>query len=333
MNIDVHAHVIPRAYLELVRRGDLPGVRLEQGGGVETITVTGGAASGPIAQRLTVVPGYHDSGARLKTMDAASVDVHVLSPMQFLFHYWLDIARAVELARLVNDGIAEMVRERRDRFVGMAAVPLQDPGAAVCELDRIQRDLGMRAVEIGTHIAGTPLDAPGLDPFWARAEALGILVFVHPYAPLGADRLGAYFLRNILGNPFETALALSHLLFGGVAERFPGLRLCFAHGGGAMPYVIGRLERGFDVSPDCRLRTGERPAAALRRFYYDTIVHDGAALEYLIARVGASQVLMGSDYPFDIGDPDPVRTVERLGIPRAARQAICGATAAALFGL
>lgn len=334
MHVDIHAHVIPRPYLERVRRGDVPGVRIEVGdAGGEVMSVAGGGPTGPVAQRLALVPGYHDARARVAEMDAASVDVHVLSPLQFLFHYWIDAKAAAELARLVNDGIAEMVGERPDRFVGMATLPLQDIGAAVGELERVHRDLGLRAVEIGTHVAGTSLDAPALDQFWARAEALETLIFVHPYAPLGADRLGAYFLRNILGNPFETTLAMSHLLLGGVLERFPGLRLCFAHGGGAMPYVIGRLERGFDVSPACRAKAAERPAAALGRVYYDTIVHDAPALEYLIARVGASRVLLGSDYPFDIGDPDPVRTVEKLGIDRGAKRAILGGNAAALLHL
>jgi aminocarboxymuconate-semialdehyde decarboxylase len=233
---------------------------------------------------------------------------------------------------VANDGIAEMVRSAPARLVAMATLPLQDAAASVAEMDRVHA-LGFRSVEIGTHVAGRPLDAPALEPVWARAEALGMAVFVHPYAPLGRDRLGAYFLRNLLGNPFETAVAMSRLVFGGVLERYPRLRVCLAHGGGAVPSVIGRLERGFTVEGACRARGAQPPTTYLRRVWYDTITHDRPALEFLVARVGASQVVLGSDYPFSIGDPDPVATVEALRIERAAKDAILGGNAAALLGL
>lgn len=333
LTVDVHAHVVPAAYLERVARGDVPGVARERGATGELLTIAAGADTGPVAQRLPVLPGLWDPLARLGAMDAARVEVQVQSPVQFMYHYWLPATEAAELARVVNDGIAEMVAARPERFVGMATLPLQDTKAAVEELERVHGRLGIRAVEIGTHIAGTPLDAEALDPFYARAEGLGVLIFVHPYAPLGRERLGTYFLRNLLGNPFETTVAMSHIFFGGVLDRFPRLRLCFAYGGGALPSVIGRLERGFDTSADCRSRGAGRPASYLGRVWYDTITHDVAALAHLISRVGASQVLVGSDYPFEIGDPDPVSTVERLDLDQLARQAILGGNAAALLGL
>jgi aminocarboxymuconate-semialdehyde decarboxylase len=323
---------VPAPYLDLARRGEVPDVRMESADGGEVLTVAGGPEAGPVAQRIPVIPGYHDPVARLAAMDAAGVDVHVLSPVQFMYHYWLDARAAAELARVTNDGIAAMVRAEPRRFTGMATVPLQDAAAAIRELDRVHA-AGFRAVEIGTHVAGVALDAPALDAFWARAEALGAVVFVHPYAPLGRGHLGAYFLRNLLGNPFETAVAMSRLFFGGVLDRFPRLRLVFAHGGGAVPSVIGRLDAGHAVEAGCRARGAGRPSTYLARVWYDTITHDVPALEYLIARVGASQVVMGSDYPFEIGDLDPVRTVEKLAVDRAARDAILGGNAAVLLGL
>lgn len=333
MNVDFHAHVIPPAYLDLARAGGVPELRVERAAGGEVLEVVGGGDGGPVTQRVPLGPAWLDTGARLAAMDAARVDVQVLSAVQFMYHYWLDTERALALARVVNDGIAAMVAVEPRRFAGMATVPLQDAGAAVEELRRAHGALGLRAVEIGTHVAGAPLDAPALAPFWAEAEALGVVVFVHPYAPLGRDRLGAYYLHNLLGNPFETTVAVGRLIFGGVLERHPRLRLCLAHGGGALPSVIGRLEHGYDVSELCRAAGAGRPASYLGRLWYDTITHDVGALEFLIARAGASQVLLGSDYPFAIGDLDPVRTVEKLGVDRTARDAVLGGNAAALLGL
>jgi aminocarboxymuconate-semialdehyde decarboxylase len=332
MRIDFHAHVVPAAYLDRVRQRDVPDVTIERHGDAETLVVAGGGDAGPVAQRISLIDAYHDPKARLHAMDAARVDVHVISPVQFMYHYWNEPRAAAELTRLVNDGLDEMVRAAPDRLVAMATVPLQDPRAAVVELDRVH-SRGVRAVEIGTHIAGTPLDDPALDVFWARAEALGTALFVHPYAPLAPGRLGAYFLRNLLGNPFETAVAMSRLFFGGVLDRFPRVKLCFAHGGGAVPFVIGRLTRGFEVAAACRERARAAPRAYLDRVWYDTILHDAAALAYLVSTVGPSRLVMGSDYPFDIGDLDPVGTIDRLDLDTDARAAMLGGNAARLLGL
>src|SRR5581483_5554988 len=240
--------------------------------------VVGGSEGGPVAQRIPLTPAWLDPGVRAAEMEAAGVDVHVLSAVQFMYHYWLDVERAAALARVANDGIAAMVAADPAHFAGMATVPLQDADAAAEELRRARRELGFRAVEIGTHVNGLPLDARALAPFWAEAEALDVVVFVHPYAPLGRDRLAAYFLRNLLGNPFETAVAAARLIFGGVLDRHPRLRLCLAHGGGALPSVIGRLGHGWEVSEACRAHGAAHPASYLRRFWYDTITHDTTAL-------------------------------------------------------
>jgi aminocarboxymuconate-semialdehyde decarboxylase len=333
MHVDFHAHVIPAPYLDEVRAGRVPGMRTERSGGGEVLEVAAGAPSGPMAQRIALSPAWLDSRARLAAMAAAGVDVQVVSVVQFIYHYWLDAGRGAELARVANDGVAAMVAADRRRFAGMATVPLQDGPASVAELERAHGELGFRAVEIGTHVNGMPLDAPALAPFWARAETLGMVVFIHPYAPLGIEHLGAYYLHNLLGNPFDTTLAVSRLLFGGVFERHPRLRVCLAHGGGALPAVIGRLEKGYEVFEVCRAHGAGRPAGYLGRLWYDTITHDVTALEALVARVGAGRVLLGSDYPFTIGDLDPVRTVEKLGIDRAARDAILGGNAISLLDL
>lgn len=336
MNIDFHAHVIPPAYLNLVRAGRVPDMSVETVTGTEVLAIQSGPYGvdhGPIAQRVPLVPAWLDTGARIAAMDASNVDIQVLSAVQFMYHYWLDAERAAALARVTNEGIASMVATNPARFAGMATVPLQDAMLAADELEYAHVELGLHAVEIGTHIDGVPLDAQALAPFWARADALDSVIFVHPYAPLGSGHLCDYYLRNLLGNPFETAVAISRLMFGGVLDRHPSLRFCFAHGGGAICSVIGRLDKGFDIDGSCRVSCSSRPASQLGRFWYDTVTHDVDALDYLIRRVGASQVVLGSDYPFAIGDLDPVRTVERLGIDRKSRDAILGGNAAALLGM
>lgn len=330
--IDFHAHTVPAAYVDLVRRGEVPNVRLERQGAEDVLLIGAAAPTGPVAQPMPVLREYLDADARLAAMNAVGVDIHVLSPVQFLYHYWLPTDVAVHLTRVVNDGIADMVRAHPRRFAGMATLPLQDPDASLRELNRVH-GLGFGAVEIGTHIAGQTLDAPGLDAVWARAEALGTVVFVHPYAPLVREWLGRYYLRNLLGNPFETAMAASHLIFGGVLERFPKLRFCLAHGGGALPAVIGRLGRGWEITPECRANGATRPGHYLTRFWYDTITYDVGILETLVSKVGAERVLLGSDYPFDIADPDPVATVGALPLDRDAKRAILGENAAALLGI
>jgi aminocarboxymuconate-semialdehyde decarboxylase len=332
MTIDFHAHVVPGRYLDLVRRGDVPDVRVTRGDRGEVLDVAGGPEGRQVAQRLPLLATYHDPAVRTAAMDAAGVDVHVLSPVQFMYHYWLEPGLAAALARAANDGIAEMVQAEPRRFVGMATLPLQDTPASLAELRRVHA-LGFRSVEIGTHVAGVPLDSVDLDGVYGLAETLGVTLFVHPYAPFGRERLGRYFLRNLLGNPFETAIAVSHLAFGGVLERFPRLRFCLAHGGGAVLAVAGRLDRGHQVAPECRANGGGRPGDYLPRFWYDTITHDAAALRYLVTRVGSSQVVLGSDYPFEIGDLDPVRTVRALDLDKHAQEAILGGNAATLLGM
>ncbi len=336
MNIDFHAHVIPPAYLDLVRAGRVPNLSATAVAGTEVLAIESGTCGnghGPVTQRLPLIPAWLDTAARIAAMDASRVDIQVLSAVQFMYHYWLDAERAAVLARVTNEGIAAMVATNPARFAGMATVPLQDATLAIDELEYAHFELGLHAVEIGTHIDGVPLDAQALEPFWARAEALGSVVFIHPYAPLGAGHLCDYYLRNLLGNPFETAVAISRLMFGGVLDRHPRLRFCFAHGGGAICSVIGRLDKGFEIDGSCRVNCASRPASRLGRLWYDTVTHDVDALDYLISRVGASQLLLGSDYPFAIGDLDPVRTVERLGIDRKSRDAILGGNAATLLGL
>jgi aminocarboxymuconate-semialdehyde decarboxylase len=185
---------------------------------------------------------------------------------------------------------------------------------------------------IGTHVRGRNLDDPALEPFWATAERLGAFIFIHPQGGAGAERLGSYYLKNLVGLPFETTIAGASLVFGGVLERHPGLKICLAHGGGFVPYQAGRFRHGFEVRPEAGVKLKETPEASIARLYYDTITHATPALEFLIATAGASHVLLGSDYPFDMGNLDCVARVEALAIPPADRDLILGGYAERVLG-
>lgn len=327
MIIDVHAHYVPESFLEAIEKEGAPhGASLRQDGGNRTIMLAG-RPYGPITRH------YHETGPRLADMDKAGVDMQVLSlnpPMVT----WADADLGARLARLYNDELAATVAGCPDRLAGLATVPLQDVPAAVAELDRAIRQLGLRGVFIGSNIRGKDLDHPDLLPFFAKAEALRAPVFVHPIDVLGGERVRPYYLHNGLGNPFDTAVAGARLIFGGVLDRFPRLQVFLGHAGGALPYLIGRLDRVHRVRREAQGEVRRRPTAYLRRLYFDTITHHALALEYLVNLVGADRVLLGSDYRFDMGTADPVggvRAARRLS--RAERSAILGGAAAKLLKL
>jgi aminocarboxymuconate-semialdehyde decarboxylase len=219
-------------------------------------------------------------------------------------------------------------------FVGMATVPLQDPDLAVEELRHARERLGLRAVEIGTCPGGRDLDDPALFPFFVACRDLGMAVFVHPAAPLvGQERLTKYYFPLIVGNPLETAVAISKLIFGGVLERLPDLRMCFAHGGGAFPFTLGRLDHGWSVRPEGPAAIPKRPVEYARRLHFDSLTHSAANLRFLVSQFGAERVAMGSDYPFDMGSADPVSAVGEAGLDPSARALVEGGAAARFLGL
>jgi aminocarboxymuconate-semialdehyde decarboxylase len=247
--------------------------------------------------------------------------------------YWADAELGLRLARAANDGMSAAHRAYPDRFVGLATLPMQDPRRSVDELDRAARLPGIRGVYLGTNVNGRELDDPAFLPVWERIDALELPVFLHPLNVIGANRLGPYYLANLLGNPFDTAVAAARLIFGGILDRFPRLSVCLPHAGGAFPYLVGRLDRGKRVRRElAHLRRA--PSAYLRRFTYDTISHAPAPLAYLISQVGADRVMIGSDYCFDLGYERPVQVVTGLkGLSKADQAKILGGNAAKLLGM
>ena len=326
---DVHCHYIPPALVDRIRSdGAERGITLVESDRGDRVSFAGKDMTQPFP------PGMFDIEARLEWMDQAGIDVQVLSAWMDFSAYVLDPEPGAWLTRSLNELTMEAIASHGSRFRAMAAVPLQDSELAAKELHHAVEQLGMVGVEIATSVVDREIDDEELDPFWAAASELDVVVLIHPYASIGSDRLQKYFLNNIVGNPAEETVAAAHLIFGGVLERHPRLRVCLTHGGGFLPYQIGRQNRGFDAVPHfTRQHEGSPPSEQLRRFFYDTIVHSPEALRFLCDRVGHDRVLLGSDQPFPMGDPDPLRTVRDAGLSDEAVAAIVWGNAAAAFGL
>jgi aminocarboxymuconate-semialdehyde decarboxylase len=258
-------------------------------------------------------------------MDAAGVDVQVLSPSPSQYHYWADRELATTVARTANRGVAAVVAEEPARFAGLGLVPLQHPDLCVAALDDA-RELGLRGVEISSFAGDVELSDPRLDPFWAHAAGTGSIVFLHPFGCSLDERLDRFYLANTVGQPVENAVALSHLIFGGVLDRHPELRVVAAHGGGYLPTFLGRSDHAWEVRPEAR-GCNDRPSSYLRRLWFDSLVHTPYALRALVAAAGADRVLLGSDHPFDMGVDDPVARLAAAGLTDADQHAIRTANA------
>ena len=304
MTVDIHAHTVPEGLIRSLTT-EVPAVapRLRQVDGHWFFDYPDGRRSGPVP------PGMFDLGARLEDMDKCAVDVQALSVPPTHFGYRLDPAAAAAATRLHNDEMIAMARAHPDRFVVLGALPLQDADRAVEELARLVEVPEVAGVEIGTNVAGRNLDDPALGPVWSALDAAGLAVVLHPDAVAGADRMQEHYLHNFVGNPTDSTLAAGSLMFGGVLVRNPALRIALLHGGGFLPYQIGRFEHGWRVRPEPQRSLDVSPRELLGRFWFDTLTHDPASLRFLLERVGPDRLCLGSDYPFDMADPDPVGSV------------------------
>lgn len=326
--IDTHAHYFPESYLELIaRKGGRCGatVTSDPATGARFIQVGLLLRTGPITRE------FYDLDARLAYMDKAGLRMHALSLTQPMV-YWADDELSLELCMAFNDAVSAAHQAHPDRFIGFACLPFQNAQLALQELERAAKLPGIRGVYMATAVRDRELGDRSFWPVYARIEALGLPIFLHPMM-INNERLKQYYLINCLGNPFDTAIAASHLIFSGVMDAFPKLEVSLPHAGGALPILRGRLDQGYKIRPECKT-IAQPPSAYLKRFTYDTISYNEDIMDYLVGLVGADRILMGSDYCFDIAYNDPVQVVRNMkSLDDAQRHQVLWGNAAQLLKL
>jgi aminocarboxymuconate-semialdehyde decarboxylase len=307
LKIDVHTHILPR---------EIPRWREKFGyGGFITLDHYKPCCARMVRDDGTAFRDIDENcwnaEKRIEECDDAGVNVQVLSTVPVMFSSWAEPADGAEIARFLNDHIAEVVSDFPMRFIGLGTVPLQDTDLAVKELGQCKQ-VGLAGVQIGTNVNQLNLGEPQFFDFFAACEELGMAVFVHPWDMMGERDMQKYWLPWLVGMPAEVSRAICSLVFSGTLERLPNLRICFAHGGGAFPATIGRIEHGFNVRPDLFTDNPHSPRKYLSKMYFDSLVHEPAKLDYLIKLVGADQVMLGSDYPFPLGEAEPGKLIDSM---------------------
>ena len=322
LKIDIHTHILPKNWPNLKERYGYGGfVQLEHCSGCSRMLIDG-------EHFRDVTKNCWDPNTRIEECDKTEVDVQVLSTVPVMFSYWAKPKDTADLSMILNDHIADLVTEFPKRFIGLGTLPMQDADLSIKELTRLKEIKGIAGVQIGSHINGWNLDDSRIFPILEAAQDLDLSVFVHPWQMLGSDRMNLYWLPWLVGMPAETALSICSLIFGGVFEKLPNLRIAFAHGGGAFPSIIGRLEHGYNVRPDIvATHNKHNPRDYIGKFYLDSLVHEPSVLKYMIDLFGADCIALGSDYPFPLGEEMPGEMIRNMKLDKNIVSALYADTA------
>ena len=324
--IDTHSHVIPETIIDAMRaQPDLYKTKIDGKRGNYTFT------RGKVT--FDLITEFYDADAKVESMDRKGLDISYLSPGPQTFFYGLGPDHALKTAQMVNDGLAKMVAARPDRLRVMATLPMQHPDAAIAELERVVKEHGMKAVEMGTAIGDEELADPKFRPVLRRLQELKVVVFAHPNTQGAGGRLDCYYLTNLIGNPLDTTIMVGKLMFSGALDELKDLKILLAHGGGFLPYQIGRFQHGHAVRPDTAAITGSKPLDMFANFYFDALTHSPQATRHLLEMVGSARVMLGTDSPFDMGEEHPVQHLDKVpGLTTQELEDVSWRTAAKLFG-
>jgi aminocarboxymuconate-semialdehyde decarboxylase len=327
-SIDVHTHIVPENFPPYAGKGrDVPWPSMAEAHACHRHVMISGKVYRTVSDGCWSVP------RRIEDMSGMRVARQALSPMPELLSYWLPLEDGKALVRYLNDQIAAMVERAPERFIGLGAVPLQDVDSGIRELEYAVKTLRFSGVEIASHVNGTSIGDARFEPFFAAAEQMGAAIFVHALRPAGQDRVVGPFSEQAVCFPGDIALACASMITGGIGMRHPRLRIAFSHGGGAMAMLLPRLVHAWNMAPKAKEALSESPAVTAKRFYYDQLVFDPAAVRFLIERFGASQIVLGSDYPFTMGDLQPVAALDRAELDNATYAAISAGNARRFLGL
>jgi aminocarboxymuconate-semialdehyde decarboxylase len=327
MTIDVHSHVaVPEAAEFVKPHLDIASLPLVQFATADTRALN----QRQEADRASRMTKYDE---RLADLDEMGIDRQIIKPPPPQCYYTLPVEIADKAARIVNDGLAEYASRRSDRFLAFGTVPLQDGAAAATELERCVKRLGFKGVQILTNVAGRELSDPAFAPFWTKAEQLGVLVVLHPNGFTEAGRLSRFYFNNVLGNPLETTIALHYLIFDGVLERHPGLKILAVHGGGYLAAYSGRIDHAWGARSDSQSELPKPPTSYLKKVFFDAVVFAPHQLNYLVEVFGADNILMGTDYPYDMAEYDPIGHLASAALDSAAFAGIAGGNARRLLAL
>ena len=324
--IDIHFHAVPSLFVSILRKGEFAeAVEIQNADGVDRL-IFHAPPGVAIEPSTTLRPRAYDEALLLAALDHRKLDAAAVSAPPELFMYWAAPETGERLSRAMNDGYAQMMRQHPRRFLPLATLPLQDAERAARELERAVTQLGLRGASICTHVNGKDLDHPDIAPVFAMAEKLDVPIFLHPQNAGDISRIKDYHLWNLAGFPMETAIAASRLILSGTFERYPGLKIVLAHGGGFFPYQIGRLDHGFEVRKEINGHLPKPPSAYLKNIYCDSLTHSDKSQHFLIDRIGFDHVVLGTDHPFDMQTERPVDEIAALQLPVEQQKAILGGT-------